>query len=89
VPLNFVSTTDIIGGNSGSPVLDAAGALVGLIFDGNVHSLNGDFIYDETLNRAIAVDTRGMVEALRVVYQAADLVDELMADQPVTRGRER
>ena len=89
VPLNFVSTTDIIGGNSGSPVLDAAGALVGLIFDGNVHSLNGDFIYDETLNRAIAVDTRGMVEALRVVYRAADLVDELMADQPVSRGRER
>ena len=77
-PFNFVSTVDIIGGNSGSPVLNADGDLVGLIFDGNVHSLNGDFIYDETLNRAIAVDVRGMLEALRSVYEADGLVEELV-----------
>ena len=77
-PFNFVSTVDIIGGNSGSPVLNADGELVGLVFDGNVHSLNGDFIYDEVLNRAIAVDVRGMLEALRTVYEADDLVEELV-----------
>ena len=85
IPLNFVSTADIIGGNSGSPVLNADGRLVGLIFDGNVHSLTGDFIYEETRNRAIAVDVRGMIEALRTVYEADELVDELVPQPQATR----
>jgi hypothetical protein len=78
-PLNFVTTNDIVGGNSGSPVINARGELVGLIFDGNRHSLPGYFVYDGRANRAIAVDARGMLEALRKVYGAAALVDEILA----------
>jgi hypothetical protein len=77
-PFNFVTTNDIVGGNSGSPVINACGEIVGLIFDGNLQSLAGHFVYDGRANRAIAVDTRGMIEALRKVYAAGALAGELL-----------
>ena len=78
-PFNFVSTNDIIGGNSGSPTINQNGELVGLIFDGNIQSLVGDFMYDESVNRAISVDSRGMLEILKKVFGANDIVAELTA----------
>ena len=80
-PLDFVSTGDIIGGNSGSPVVNREGELVGLIFDGNIESLAGDFEYDETKNRAVAVHSAGMIEGLRKLYGAGALADELEGKQ--------
>ncbi|HVJ08362.1 MAG TPA: S46 family peptidase [Acidisarcina sp.] len=76
-PLDFVSTGDIIGGNSGSPVVNRQGELVGLIFDGNIESLAGDFVYEGERNRAVAVHSAAMIEALRKLYGASNLADEL------------
>jgi len=78
-PFNFVSTNDIIGGNSGSPTINQNAELVGLIFDGNIQSLVGDFMYDPSVNRAISVDSRGMLEVLKKIFNANDLVAELTA----------
>ena len=77
--MNFVNTCDIIGGNSGSPVINRRGELVGLIFDGNIEGLVGDYVYNEENNRAVAVHSRAMIEVLRKLYDAAPLADELTA----------
>jgi len=82
---NFASTADIIGGNSGSPVINPAGELVGVIFDGNIDSLVLDVIYDDTKARAVAVDASGIIAALRDVYAASALLDELEAPREAQR----
>jgi hypothetical protein len=76
-PFNFVSTADIIGGNSGSPVVNRKGELVGIIFDGNIQSLTADFVYTEEQSRAVAVHSAGIIEALGKIYEAKRLVNEL------------
>jgi hypothetical protein len=77
-PLNFVTSNDVIGGNSGSPVINRNGEIVGLIFDGNIESLVGDFVYDPEKNRSVAVHTAAMTEVLRKLYGTGKLMDELL-----------
>lgn len=75
--LNFVCTADIIGGNSGSPVVDRNGELVGLIFDGNIQSLTSDYLYSDKQARAVSVSGVGIIEALRSIYKARDLAGQI------------
>jgi hypothetical protein len=77
VPFDFATTNDIIGGNSGSPMFNQKLEIVGLIFDGNIESLAGDFWYDEASNRAVAVSSEAIIHALAKIYHADRLVEEL------------
>ena len=76
-PMNLSTTNDIIGGNSGSPVVDRQGRVSGLIFDGNIYSLGGDYWFDGSVNRAVAVHSAALMEALDKVYRASRILDEL------------
>ncbi|MHA3771770.1 S46 family peptidase [Verrucomicrobiota bacterium sgz303538] len=77
-PYDFVSTADIIGGNSGSPTLNRAGEFVGIIFDGNIQSLGSDFAYSDVQSRAVSVDIRAILESLKTIYSADALLKELV-----------
>jgi len=82
-PMNFVSTNDIIGGNSGSPVINKDAEIVGLVFDGNIQSLGGDYGFDETVNRTVSVHSDALLEALQKVYGATRVLEEL---RPATKA---
>jgi V8-like Glu-specific endopeptidase len=87
VVYDFSSTNDIIGGNSGSPVINANGEVIGAAFDGNIHSLGGSFGYDGELNRTVTVSTAAITEALRNIYPMPRLIEELGVDRPQRRRR--
>lgn len=85
---NYATTNDIVGGNSGSPVVDSKGQLVGLAFDGNIHSIAGNYWYDGEVNRAVAVHPAIMLSALRDVYRRDALVREILGTPPARRSRQ-
>jgi hypothetical protein len=76
-PMNFVTTNDIIGGNSGSPVINKDAEIIGLVFDGNIQSLGGDYGFDESVNRTVSVHSEALIEALKKVYKADRVLEEL------------
>jgi hypothetical protein len=86
-PFNFVSTTDIIGGNSGSPIINRAGEFVGIVFDGNIQSLCQAYAYDDKQNRTVSVDSRVILEGLQKVYATTALVKEIMGQGSALSGR--
>ena len=88
-PYNFVSTTDIIGGNSGSPVVNRDLEVVGIAFDGNIEGLPGDYIFDDAVNRTVSLDSRAMLEVLDDVYNLDWLVRELTGTAPAAPRRTR
>ncbi len=86
-PLNVIETADIIGGNSGSPVVNTAGEVVGIIFDGNIYSNAWNFMYEDKFGRSLHVDGRGITEALKTIYGAEGLVAELTGAKAATTTR--
>jgi hypothetical protein len=85
-PFNFCSDNDIIGGNSGSPVVNKDAEIVGLVFDGNIESLGGDYGFDEAVNRTVAVDSPALIQALGKIYGAQRLVNELLPGSSAPTG---
>lgn len=83
-PYNFVSTNDIIGGNSGSPILNKEAQVIGVVFDGNIHSLGGAFGFDPQLNRTVSVHSSAMLEALKTVYNADHILKEIKDTKTLT-----
>ena len=79
LPMNLSTTNDVIGGNSGSPLIDKDAKVIGLIFDGNIFSLGGNYGYDAAKNRSVAVDSRALLEGLQKVYHLDRVVDEIKA----------
>jgi hypothetical protein len=86
-PFDLVTTNDIVGGNSGSPVVNARAEIVGLVFDGNLPSLGGEYFFDASSNRAVAVHSAAIVEALTKIYRAAGLVAELKGGAPPSAAK--
>ena len=76
--INFVSDNDITGGNSGSPIVNKKGEVVGLAFDGNIESLPGRFIYDGKANRTVSVHSAGIIESIKNIYGAEKLAKEIL-----------